>query len=151
MEIINLANYVDDQINFFVEKFKSIGWKQEDLAYLFKRTPFLVNPEARNIDYQYGFGLVFYSQLLQYGYGKNEMLTPWVVGRVELESPTSEILKNVTDFIKEEVKNIGWKMFYDEDSFRNNFSKEERRDGYIRLKFYLNKYYSAGWWENHTL
>jgi len=148
-EIINLRKYIDDQLYFFIEKFKEIGWKQEDVHYISKKVDF----QDRSL------GIVFYSELLEYSdkeFGNNylNMLCPWIVGRIEINNEKEEnilpILRSATDFIKEEVKLIGWKMFHDEDAFFGYFSRHNGR-GYTRLKFYLNKEYPNGHWENHTL
>lgn len=147
---IKLREYMDKQIGFFVEKFIEIGWDQEDTSYIFKRTPFLTNSDARNEDYQYGFGIVFYADFLEYEEEGQDLLIPWVVGKIEIENPTEKILKNVTDFIKEEVEKIGWNMFHDEDSYRGYFSKENK-NGWTQLRFYLNQEYPKGYWQNHTL
>jgi len=147
---VKLREYMDLQIDFFVQKFVEIGWDQEDTSYIFKRTSFLTNSAARNEDYQYGFGIVFYSEFLEYEEEGQDLLIPWVAGKIEIENPTEEILKNVTDFIKEEVEKIGWNMFHDEDSYRGYFSKENK-NGWTQLRFYLNQEYPKGYWQNHTL
>jgi hypothetical protein len=147
---VKLNEYMNNQIQFFVERFKEIGWKQEDISYLFKRTPFMSSPDANNDDYRYGLGMVLYADFLKYEEEGQDLLIPWVVGRVEIENPTEEILKNVTDFIKAEVGNIGWKMFHDEDAYRGYFSKEDKK-GWTQLKFYLNREYPNGYWQNHAL
>ena len=57
--------------------------------------------------------------------------------------------KQIEFFVEKFVKN-GWKMFHDEDSYRGYFSKEDK-NGYTRLKFYLNREYPKGYWQNHVL
>jgi len=147
---VKLREYMDNQIAFFVQKFMGNGWNMEDVAYLHKRTPFLTDADAKNEDYRYGFGIVFYADFLRYEEEGQDLLAPWVVGRAEIENPTEEILKNVAEFIKAEVEAIGWKMFHDEDSYGGYFSKEDK-NGYTRLKFYLNREYPNGYWQNHAL
>jgi hypothetical protein len=147
---ITLRKYLDDQIGFFMKKFMEIGWEQEDAAYIFKRTPFIVNPDAKNEDYKHGFGISFYPELLEYREDGEEVLCPWVVGDIEIENPSDETLRSVADFIKEEVQKIGWNMFHDEDAFRGHFAKDKKHS-WTKLKFYLNQSYPEGYWQNHTL
>ena len=160
MNKINLWNDMKKQLDFFINKFKEIEWKQEDTYYIFKKVNFLVNPEARNNDYKYGFGIVFYSDLLSYTENNKYILTPWVCGKISIENnPNIKYpvdcprLDKVANFIKEELKKINWKPFYDEDSFKGIFSKPELRKNTenIEIKFYLNKEYPKGYWQNHTL
>jgi hypothetical protein len=164
MAKINLNDYMDKQLDFFIEKFKKIGWKQEDTHYIFKRVGFETNPSARNKDYKYGFGIVFYAELLNYSEINNgkteEVLTPWVVCRIQIDKNENikypidcPRLQKVVNFIKEEIKKIEWKPFYDEDAFKNNFSRPKIKENMssVEIKFYLNMEYPNGHWENHTL
>jgi len=157
----NFYKEIDDEVQFFVEKFKEIGWEQEDTAYLTKRLPFITNPDARNDEWKYSVGLVLYPELLSYigdNRGTDEI---WICCRVgintdeEIEKDPwrSKRLTQLTDYLKEEIKKIGWKAFYDEDAFRYNFTRPEIKKnlGEVRICFYLNKDYPEGVWENHTL
>jgi len=137
---INLRNYIDDQLEFFIEKFKENGWKQEDIHYVSKNTDLQEWP----------LGIVFYSELLEYTEKKKEVLTPWIVGRLEVETTEYDKLFEYADFILNELDQIDIHPFYDEDSFRGYFSKSNHQ-GWTKLKFYINKEYPDGYWENHTL
>lgn len=142
MELINLRNYVNDQLFYFIEKFKEHGWKQEDISYVTKVTHLQ----------EWSLGIVFYSELLEYTQDGPylNMLTPWVVGRLEVETTDHNKLRDYTDFIIDELEKMRLKPFHDEDSFMGYFAKEDNK-GWTELKFYLNKHYPDGYWENHTL
>ena len=162
---INLRNYMDEQLFFFIKKFKENGWKQEDTHYVFKRTDFIVNPSARNEDYKYGFGIVFYAELLEYSETNDqkrrvEVLTPWVCCRIQIDEnkdvkyPSDcPRLEKVIEFMQKEFKEMGLEPFYDEDAYRQNFSRPEIKQNMesVEIKFYLNMEYPDGYWENHTL
>lgn len=137
---VNLKNYIDSQLNFFINKFIEIGWKREDLHYITKKI----------YSQNWNLGIVFYSELLEYREERKQVLTPWIVGMLEIKETDYHKLSKYADFIKEEVEKIGWKMFHDEDAFQGYFSKEENK-GWTKLKFYINEEYSGGFWENHTL
>jgi len=160
MEKINLREVMEDQLDFFVKKFIENGWKQEDLHYVNKRVGFLTNPDAKNDDCKYGFGIVFFTELLGYSEDGVNMLTPWVVGRISIDkNPDVKYpsdcpkLQKVTEYMKKEFKKLGLKPFYDEDAFYGNFSRPEPRQntGDVTIKFYINMDYPDGYWENHTL
>ena len=140
MEAINLRNYIDNQLFFFIEKFKEYGWKQEDIHYVTKVTDFQDWP----------VGVVFYSELLEYTESRHEKLTPWIVGKLEVEKTEHSELVEYTNFILDELEKMGIKPFHDEDAFMGYFAKENH-NGWTELKFYINQYYPDGYWENHTL
>ena len=159
----NFYSEVENEIEFFVDKFKLIGWNQEDTAYLTKKLPFTTNPTAKNDEWQHSIGLVLYPIILSY-YEKQPVrgyaTKIWIQCRVGIDyNPLVKYpaecprLKKVTDFLKEEINKIGYKSFYDEDSYNGNFSQPEYKQnlGEIRVSFYLNKDYPDGYWENHTL
>ena len=137
---INLRYWVDNQLYYFIEKFKKHGWKQIDIHYIEKETHLQDWP----------VGVVFYSELLEYTENKEEVLTPWIVGRLEIETTDHLKLREYTDFILDELNKMEVKPFHDEDSFMGYFSKEDH-DGWTQLKFYINMYYPGGYWGNHTL
>lgn len=145
MEPINLRSYIDDQLYFFIEKFKKHGWDQEDIHYVSKKTDLQDWP----------LGIVFYGELLEYtdkNFGGNylNMITPWICGRLDIETTDDQDLRDYAGFILNELKIMRLKPFHDEDSFNGYFSKEEHK-GWTQLKFYLNKFYPDGYWENHIL
>lgn len=160
----NFYKEIDQEVRFFVDKFKEIGWKQVDVSYLTKRLPFITNPSARNEEWQHSIGMVLYPELLTYiGARKGERGVDeiWICCRVgidydeEMEKDpwSSERLTQLTNYLKEEIKKINWKAFYDEDAFRYNFTRPEFKKNLeeVRIRFYLNKDYPEGVWENHTL
>ena len=53
-------------------------------------------------------------------------------------------------FVLEELNKMELHPFHDEDAFYGHFAKSEHK-GWTELKFYLNKNYKDGYWENHTL
>jgi len=140
MKAINLKPYIDDQLFFFIEKFKEHGWKQEDIQYVTKKT---------NLQ-EWDLGIVFYGELLEYTEEDQDMITPWIVGRVEIEETDDLKIKACKSFILEELESMGLHPFHDEDAYMGYFSKESHQ-GWTKLKFYLNKFYPDGYWENHTL
>jgi len=138
---INLRNYVNEQLEFFIEKFKENGWKQEDIHYVSKDTELQEWP----------LGIVFYSELLEYREdNRREVLTPWIVGELEIETTEYDKLFEYADFILNELNQMNISPFHDEDSFRGYFAKSSHK-GWTELKFYINKEYPKGYWENHTL
>lgn len=140
MKLLNLYNYIDDQIEFFIEKFKNAGWIQEDIQYVCKKT------DLQDWD----LGIVFYAELLEYREEGREVITPWVVGKLEVEETDYKKLKLYTSFVIQELKKMGIKPFHDEDSFMGYFAKHDNK-GWTELKFYINSEYPDGYWENHTL
>ena len=109
--------------------------------------------------------LVTYAELLSYGYvyragvsgdkkTYEEVVTPWLACRIELEGDQStkghnEVIKE----LKEWTKKLPWKPFYDEDAtfgiYRMKTSPYSR--DWTQYVFYVNPDYPDGWWENHTL
>jgi len=142
MKAINLKPYVDDQLFFFIEKFKEHGWNQEDTQYVCKKTDLQ----------EWNLGIVFYCELLEYTDGGKylNMITPWVAGEIEVKTTDEQELRKYTAFIRNELDEMKLNPFHDEDSFMGYFSKEDHK-GWTKLKFYLNKHYPEGYWENHTL
>jgi len=140
MKAINLAQYTDDQVIFFIEKFKENGWEQEDFQYVNKETDLQDWP----------LGIVFYPELLEYTEDGKDMITPWICGEVEIETTYVEDLREYTKFILSELESMDLNPFHDEDAYMGYFAKDTR-EGWTELKFYLNKYYPNGYWENHTL
>ena len=139
-EKINLRNYIDGQLEFFIEKFKENGWKQEDTHYVTMKT------DLQDWD----LGIVFYSEILEYEEEGRDVLTPWIVGRLEVEETDYSKLIKYARFILSELDEMGIKPFHDEDSFHGYFAKHENK-GWTEIKFYINKEYPDGYWENHTL
>ena len=137
---LNLRYYIDNQLHHFIEKFKKHGWRQEDLHYITKKTHLQ----------EWDLGIVFYSELLEYEENGKEILTPWIVGRLEIETIDYGKLREYTDFILDELNKMDIKPFHDEDSFMGYFSKEDHK-GWTQLKFFINERYPDGYWENHTL
>lgn len=137
---INLRNYVDSQLMFFIEKFKKHGWKQEDNEYVCKKT------DLQDWD----LGIVFYSELLEYMENGRQVLTPWICGSIEIEVTDYPELKEYARFILDELEQMDIKPFRDEDAFLGYFSKTDNK-GWTELRFYINEEYPKGYWENHTL
>jgi hypothetical protein len=140
MKTINLASYTDDQIIFFIEKFKENGWKQEDLQYVNKETDIQDWP----------LGIVFYPELLEYTEDGKDMITPWICGEVEIETTDDLKLKVYKNFILKELEDMDLNPFHDEDAFYGYFAKNTHK-GWTELKFYINKFYPDGYWQNHIL
>lgn len=149
---INIQGQIDKEIEDIIQALckNDPGFQVTDDRYLEVKTPFLTSPEARNEDWKNKVGLVFYPELLSYGYGDESTTTPWVCVRFELEYPKPEIERSVCKWMVEKLKESGYKPFYDEDSFCGYYSKEERK-GYNKYKCYVNPDYPDGYWENHTL
>lgn len=170
----NLAPYIEKEINYFVQKFASIGWKLEDDSYLVRPVNFIVNPNSANEEWKKQFSMVLYPELLSYKnnykedkkvYG--ECTTVWTRCRISIDSSMihfdnvtgkpdfykSKVIDQIIRVIKEDLKKIGYKPFMDEDAFRNNFTQPEYIDNLhaVEFSFFLNYHYPQGWWENHTL
>ena len=60
----NLAPYIEKEINYFVQKFASIGWKLEDESYLVRPVDFIVNSDSKNEEWKKQFSIVLYPELL---------------------------------------------------------------------------------------
>lgn len=161
-KLINYYPAAMEQLDYFIEKFKSIGYKEEDLHYLIRDTNIILHPDSRNEKFKTQFGMVLYMELLSYS-EKNDnfsyMLTPWVCCRVtispedmkyQMDSPR---LKKLATFIQKDLETLGLNAFFDEDSFMKNFTRPElHKDGdSVNIKFYVNKHYPEGYWENHTI
>jgi hypothetical protein len=137
---INLSNYIEDQIEYFIEIFKSNGWDQEDIAYVSKKT---------NLQ-DWDLGIVFYGELLEYSEGKEDIITPWIVGKIEVETTDDIKLRSYASFILNELEKLNIHAFHDEDTYKGYFAKETHK-GWTELKFYVNMEYPDGYWQNHTL
>jgi hypothetical protein len=165
---INLAPEAEAEVQFFIDKFVELGWKQEDVGYITKDVGFLTNPEAHNEEWKTSVGMVLFPSLLSYtekteNNGKRkyeDILTVWIECRLSIDiNPDVKYpdacprLRQLAEYMKEEIKKTGHKAFYDEDSFLGNFSRPEKREnlGDVRISFFLNKDYTGGYWGNHTL
>jgi len=155
----NLYPEVVEQLDYFVEKFKSIGWKQEDLHYLIRDTDFITHPDSVNEKFKHQFGMVLYAKLLSYNEDNKYNLTPWICCSITISpedikyQSDSKRLKQVANLIKSDLSTLGIKPFSDEDSFQGNFSKPQLhkdRDS-VSMQFYINKDYPNGYRENHTI
>ena len=136
----NLSTWVDKACQFYVDKFKENGWVQEDLTYVYKKTDFT----------EYPVGVVFYAKLLEYYEDGKNVITPWITGRLEVETTDDLKLKAYKSFILEELDQMGLHAFHDEDAFYGHFTKKVNK-GWTELNFYLHPFYPDGYWENHTL
>lgn len=103
--------------------------------------------------------MVLYAELLSYTEDSKYMLTPWICGRISVtpedikDQKSSERLRFIAKTIQNDLKQLNIKAFFDEDAFLYNFSRPEfnqRRDS-VSIKFYINKDYPDGYWENHTI
>lgn len=147
---VNIAKTTDKEIQIIIESLKTKGHNQWDEAWVEMITPFKVNPEGKN---ENKIGVVLYPELLSYYDGKTWVTVPWICVRAELENHhiIDETFKR--EFVKwlyEELKSVGYKSFYDEDAFAGCCSKEEK-NGYTKLKLYINPDFPEGYWSNHTL
>lgn len=128
------------------------------------RTPYLVNPDARNDDYLYGSSIYLSVGLLSYSSGdrrhREEVLIPWVKCTFGVEYNKSEKypqderrVREVVKWVKENIiGKLPYKAFYDEDAYSGNFSWEKKENlGSIYFSFYVNPDFPEGYWENHTL
>lgn len=149
---INIQPQIDKEINELMEKLTQSNpdFQMADDHYFEVKVPFVTNPDARNEEWKTKIGLVFYPELLSYGYGDDSITTPWICVRFELESPDNDTERDLCKWIVESLKSAGYKPFYDEDAFRGYYKKEERK-GYNQYKCYVNPNYPDGYWENHTL
>lgn len=162
----NYYNEIQNEIQFFVEKFKQIGWKQEDEGYITKRLPFITNPTARNEEWLYSVGMKLHPKILSYfgdkkTHGQTGVDEIWICCETGIETDdvinknfwASSRVKEFCTYMKQEIDKIGWKAFYDEDAFSGIFARPKilKNLEMIEIKFFLNKDYSDGYWENHTL
>lgn len=159
MDKINLYKQTMNQLDYFIEKFMSIGYKQEDLHYLVRNTNIVIHPDSRNENFKTQFGMSMYAELLLYTEDTKYMLTPWICCSITITpedvkyQTDSKILRSVGKFIQDDLKKLGLKAFFDEDAFLQNFSRPKVNEDFdsVTIKFYLNKYYPEGYWENHTI
>lgn len=162
----NITKPIDEEVRFFCEKFKEIGWKQEDVGYLIKDIGFTTYPDSRNEEWKTSIGITIYPELLSYysdeqrhrGFGW--IYEIWLAVRTTVNidenvdnQQDGEILRNVADYLLSEIEKIGWKSFKDEDAFKGYFSRPEinKNLGSVSINCYLNKSYPNGYWSNHTL
>lgn len=160
----NFDIQIEEETQYFVDKFLAIGWKCEDGTFFSKKTDFIVNPSARNHDSKHSIGIIFSQNFLSYykrdGEKSGYVKEIWIKGIVRIEE-NKEVkypeecprLQQVVKFLKEEFKKADIKPFYDEDAFMGNFTKPEVKKnlGQVSISFYVNKDYPKGWWANHTL
>lgn len=159
MEQVNLYPAMMEQLDYFIKKFISIGYKQEDLHYLMRNTNIITHPNSRNEKFKTQFGMSLYTELLSYAEDKKYMLTPWICCSITVTPEDikyqmdSERLRSVGKLIQDDLKELGLKAFFDEDAFLYNFSRPELHKDLdsVKIKFYLNKHYPEGYWENHTI
>jgi hypothetical protein len=149
---INITKEIEAEIQSIIERLikKYPDTVQSDIGYIEISTPFVTNAEARNEEWKTKIGLVFYPELLTYSENNEEITTPWICVRLELENPNPEIEGDLLKWISNRFSEIENKPFYDEDAYRGNWRKEERR-GWNKYKMYINPDYPEGYWENHTL
>lgn len=127
------------------------NFQQVDEHYLEVKTPFLVNPDARNDEWKPKVGIVLYPELLSYGSrSAGKFITPWICVRFELETKDMTIHRELCKWFVEKFKAIGLRPFMDEDATWNHYRKEER-NGYTKYKLYVNLDQPNGYWENHVL
>ena len=156
----NLAHQIENEIDLLVQTFINIGWDCEDGRFLSKKMEFITNPTAKNQEWKYKVSMVPYAKLLAYTEEGIDMLVPWIYFRIEIDDDelaqypdAIKRVQQVAEFIKGEIPGTGYKPFYDEDAFRGNFTRPERRENSksVEFGFYLNIDYPDGFWENHTL
>ena len=148
----NISSSAEKEIQTIIEKLinKYTDTEQSDIGYIEISTPFLTNPDARNEEWKNKIGLSFYPELLSYSEEGEDVTIPWICVRLELENPDSKIEGDLLKWIENRFSEIENKPFYDEDAYRGNWRKEERR-GWNKYKMYINPDYPEGYWENHTL
>lgn len=148
----NIAALAEKEIQTIIEKLIKTytDTVQSDVGYIEISTPFVTNPDARNEEWKTKIGLVFYPELLSYSEEKEEATVPWICVRLELENTDPKIEGDLLKWITNRFSEINYKPFYDEDSYRGNWRKEERR-GWNKYKMYINPDYPEGYWANHTL
>jgi hypothetical protein len=128
------------------------------------RTPYLVNPDAKNDDYLYGSSIYLSVVLLSYSTGdrrhREEVLIPWVkctfgveYNKLEKYPQDEKRVRDVVKWVKENiVEKLPYKAFCDEDAYSGNFSWDKKENlGSIYFSFYVNPDFQEGYWENHTL
>jgi hypothetical protein len=150
---INIYEESEKEINQIIDRLTlhDPNFKQVDGDYLEVKTPFLIQPDAKNDEWKPKIGLVFYPELLSYGSRSSGFeINPWVCVSFELETKDMIIHRELCKWFVEKFKAIGLRPFMDEDATWNHYKKDERK-GYTRYKLYVNIDYPNGYWENHTL
>jgi hypothetical protein len=149
---INIAKEIEKEIQSIIEILikKYPDTVQSDIGYVEISTPFLTNPDARNEEWKTKAGLVFYPELLNYSENREEATVPWICVRLELENVNNNTERDLLKWISNRFSEVNLKPFYDEDSYLNNWRKEENR-GWNKYRMYINPDYPDGYWENHTL
>jgi len=136
-------------INLAVETNKEIEEIQDLLLKTFpnkfkQQDTFCLTCKYNNKDYY----LVFYPELLSYGYGKTEKCEVWICCEFEFEG--DDIPNMFLDKIVETFQQINLTPFHDEDAYRGYWKKKDNK-GWYKLSCYINPSYPEGKWENHTL
>ena len=152
---IDIAETTDREIQDIIGKLiKKEGYYQADEAYIEVQTPFLINPNSRNEEWKRKNELIHYPELISYYNGNNWITVPWICIKVEIEDSDyvtdDSKQRELCKWIVNELAEVGYKPFYDEDAFAGHFKKENRK-GYMILKTYINPDFPNGFWSNHTL
>lgn len=152
----NLYDQVDEEINFFAQKFTEAGWTREDDAYLYKDVGFDVHPDAANEEWKTKASLTLFPELLSYTENSKYILSPWLACKISVANGEGqdERLKELTSLLVKDIESFGFKTFYDEDApFGGKFVRPEEKEnmGSYSTRCYINKDYPNGYWENHTL
>lgn len=156
----DIATDINLEISEIAEKLQTIGWKVVDKGYITKNIGISTNPDARKEEWKTSLGLGMWPQLLTYHDGISWVTIPWICIQLGISSDDSvkypedsKRLKEVCDFILNEFRKINLKPFFDEDAYRNHFSKPQVKQnlGQTICKLYVNPSFPDGVWSNHTL
>jgi hypothetical protein len=137
----NLKQEIEKDMDFIIDKFLSIpglGWKREDCYYITRKM------ESGDIK----LSIVFYPQILHYRENEENKSVVWIRCRVYSTNNSDFTIANQ---IKEDIKLTGLKPFYDEDAWKNIFTRPLTDTESTQFSFFMNPDYPNGYWENHTI
>lgn len=153
--LINVSDELDQEIETLVDKMlQNPECEVVDEGVLEVKTPFEINPDAKNRDWVNKTTMVFYPELLTYGNPDSSgkaMRTPWIACQISIEGERPEEFKReLLKWFVELLKKTGYVPFMDEDATYNHW-KDDKRNGWTEYICYVNPDYPEGHWENHAL
>jgi len=153
--LINVSAELDAEIKELVDKMlQNPECEVVDEGVLEVKTPFEINPDAKNRDWVNKTTMVFYPELLAYGDPDSPgkaMRTPWIACQISLEGEKPEEFKrDLLKWFVELLKKSGYVPFMDEDAVYNHW-KDDKGNGWTDYICYVNPSYPEGHWENHAL
>lgn len=151
---LNLQAELKDEIEWHISNFVAQGWENYNSSCLCKS--FSINSDKH--DNEILIGLILEPTLLRYDHitgvnGKKiyeDVTCSWISGKIIVNSEL--LTEDLVQLIKEDIKNLPVKPFYDEDAYFGIFTKPRKVNSHdSEFTFYINKDYPKGYWQNHIL